>query len=134
LSAICSVTLQRSTHSIAREGFLPMQRHRIVHTAVDPRRRQGTLHLVPVGALHDVQVVDRLRPIGGHDGLESARPESRVILRSCRRDQAFNGPFDVVYSSGLFTQIPDDGIAAALASEMKRVVRPGGRIIVRDAV
>jgi ubiquinone/menaquinone biosynthesis C-methylase UbiE len=37
--------------------------------------------------------------------------------------------FDVVFSGTLFLTIPDDALAAQIAREMARVVKPGGHII-----
>ena len=36
------------------------------------------------------------------------------------------GSFDLVISSGVFVQILDDVVARGIASEMCRVVKPGG--------
>jgi len=43
-----------------------------------------------------------------------------------------SGQFDVVTSSGIFVQIIDDSTAGQIASEMVRVLKPGGYLIVRD--
>jgi SAM-dependent methyltransferase len=40
--------------------------------------------------------------------------------------------FDIVTASGVFVQIMDDTVAAGIGSEMIRVLRPGGYLVVRD--
>ena len=42
------------------------------------------------------------------------------------------GKFDIVHAMGMFPPIADDTVACAIAREMHRVTRPGGRIIVGD--
>jgi ubiquinone/menaquinone biosynthesis C-methylase UbiE len=40
--------------------------------------------------------------------------------------------YDVAVASNMFLQITDDGLAAAIGREMRRIVKPGGLIVVRD--
>jgi SAM-dependent methyltransferase len=49
---------------------------------------------------------------------------SRMPFDDCR--------FDVVQASTMFVQLTDDAVASPIASEMVRVTRPGGHILVCD--
>jgi len=40
--------------------------------------------------------------------------------------------FDVVFSSTMFGRIPDLAVAQSIGTEMRRIAKPGGHIIVRD--
>lgn len=63
------------------------------------------------------------------DAARQASPEMHLCCADAGRLPYTDASFDLVMANMVFGSILDDGIAAAVAAEMRRVVRPTGAII-----
>jgi SAM-dependent methyltransferase len=59
-------------------------------------------------------------------------PQARFIQGDARRMEFANHTFDLVFESTMFATLPDDALSAEIASEMLRVCKPGGYLMLVD--
>jgi SAM-dependent methyltransferase len=59
-------------------------------------------------------------------------PASHIECGDARRLEFADDMFDLVHAASMFLQIPDDALAGRIATEMVRVTKPGGYILISD--
>ena len=69
--------------------------------------------------------------------IEALRQQCPALeLHACSADALplDDGGFDLIHQSMMFSSIPDEGIRQRIASEIRRVLRPGGRLLWYDYI
>lgn len=66
------------------------------------------------------------------DGARKVYPHIRWIEGDATRMTFETVSFDMIFESGMFATLPDDTVRSAIASEMVRVCRPGGYLVLVD--
>jgi ubiquinone/menaquinone biosynthesis C-methylase UbiE len=59
-------------------------------------------------------------------------PQIRFVQGDASRMEFADDSFDLIFESTMFATLPDDALSAAIASEMVRVCRPGGHLMLVD--
>ena len=66
------------------------------------------------------------------DRARSLYPQVEFVHCDASSMDFADGSFDLCFSSGMFATLPDDTLSASIASEMVRVCKPGGWLLIVD--
>ena len=91
----------------------------------------GLYQFIRLGfAQHNITGIDvRAVPI---DGARAAYPNANFVRGDASKMEFEDAAFDVVSESTMFVSLTSDDLRAAIASEMLRVCRPGGYLVLID--
>jgi ubiquinone/menaquinone biosynthesis C-methylase UbiE len=65
-------------------------------------------------------------------GARAMYPQARFLHGDASQMEFADGTFDIVYEGGMFATLPDDVLCAEIASEMVRVCKPRGELLLVD--
>jgi SAM-dependent methyltransferase len=91
----------------------------------------GLIPFMYVGAHLELLTATEIRPEAVAEGRRRFPGLDYRCIDACAMPIESDS-YDIVYSSTMFVTIPDDAIAAPIASEMIRVVKPEGYLVLRD--
>jgi SAM-dependent methyltransferase len=113
---------------------------------LEPRAGERILEIGPGVGIYSLPIAAELRPAGVLDALDVQREMLGALARRAARAGATNvvpaegnaqrlpypeGSFDAAYLVGVLGEIPDP---AAALRELRRVLKPGGRLVVGEAL
>jgi SAM-dependent methyltransferase len=127
--AILAERRELTRHLLERQGWLPLAERRVLEVGCGGGGELA--HLLDLGAYAPRLVGVDLLP-ERIDAARKAFPELDFRVANAEHLEFADGSFDLVLAFTLFTSILDATMASNVASEMGRVLRPGGGVLWYD--